>query len=134
MAMAKRELIPATPLSGLFTTVRKSCRSEVQSTSNRTKHHIHPRAREHLRGCSSLCGQLRSRNERTKMQSKYKLAERAVLMRLSAGLPGKNRTDKQLSQSVKSEHGLGEKSGPKKETKVDDCGTVIVPFGRVVFF
>lgn len=45
------------------------------------------------------------------MQNKYKLAERAVLMRLSAGLPGKNRTDKQLSQSVKSEHGLGEKSG-----------------------
>ena len=31
--------------------------------------------------------------------------------------------------------GLGELvSGPQKETKADDCGTVIVPFGRVVFF
>src|SRR5580704_19381802 len=51
------------------------------------------------------------------MQSKYKLAERAVLMRMSAGLPGKNRTDKGLSASVKSEHGLGQKSGRWIKTK-----------------
>lgn len=40
-----------------------------------------------------------------------RLAERAILMRMSAGLPGKNRKDKTLTQDVKSEHGLGEKSG-----------------------
>jgi hypothetical protein len=45
-----------------------------------------------------------------KMQ-KYKLAERAVLMRMSAGLPGKNRTDKKLTESVKANHSLGVKSG-----------------------
>jgi len=31
--------------------------------------------------------------------------------------------------------GLGElRTGPRKETKVDDVGVVLVPFGRVVFF
>lgn len=51
---------------------------------------------------------------------KYKLAERAILMRMSAGLPGKNRTDKALSASVKSEHGLGQKSGRWIKTKYPD--------------
>jgi hypothetical protein len=54
------------------------------------------------------------------MQTKYKLAERAVLMRLSAGLPGKNRTDKGLTETVKGEHGLGTKSGRWIKTKYPD--------------
>src|ERR1700749_835666 len=48
---------------------------------------------------------------------KYKLAERAILMRMSAGLPGKNRTDKSLSDTVKTEHSLGHKSGRWIKTK-----------------
>jgi hypothetical protein len=51
---------------------------------------------------------------------KYKLAERAILMRMSAGLPGKNRTDKALSASVKADHGLGVKSGRWIKTKYPD--------------
>ena len=54
------------------------------------------------------------------MQSQFKLAERAVLMRMSAGLPGKHRTDRQLSASVKSEHGLGQKSGRWIKAKYPD--------------
>lgn len=57
--------------------------------------------------------------ERTKMQ-KYKLAERAVLMRMSAGMPGKTRTDKILSDDVKQEHGLGKKSGRWVKSKYPD--------------
>lgn len=40
-----------------------------------------------------------------------KLADRACLMRLSVSLPGENRQDKPLTQSVKSEHNLGTKAG-----------------------
>lgn len=40
-----------------------------------------------------------------------KLAERAVLMRMSAGLPGKNRKDRTLTETVKSEKSLGSHSG-----------------------
>ncbi len=50
----------------------------------------------------------------------YKLAERAVLMRMSAGMPGKNRKDRKLSESVKSEHGLGQKSGAWVKTRFPD--------------
>lgn len=39
------------------------------------------------------------------------LAEKAVLMRLSIGLPGENRQDKPLSDAVKSEHRLGAAAG-----------------------
>lgn len=42
---------------------------------------------------------------------KYRLAERAVLMRLSAGLPGKTRTDKQVTEKVKDTENLGAHSG-----------------------
>lgn len=45
------------------------------------------------------------------MQSTVKLAERACLMRISISMPGKNRQDRQLSQTVKSEHKLGTDSG-----------------------
>lgn len=51
---------------------------------------------------------------------KYKLAERAILMRMSAGLPGKNRTDKGLTATVKGEHSLGAKSGRWIKTKYPD--------------
>lgn len=62
--------------------------------------------------CASLSNLMMGwKTKGQKVKSQYKLAERAVLMRMSAGLPGKNRTDKQLSASVKTEHGLGEKSG-----------------------
>lgn len=54
------------------------------------------------------------------MKTQYKMAERAVLMRMSAGLPGKARTDKGLSASVKSEHGLGQKAGRWIKTKYPD--------------
>lgn len=43
--------------------------------------------------------------------SQYKLAERAVLMRFSAGLPGKSRKDPRTTQEVKSDKGLGENAG-----------------------
>jgi hypothetical protein len=43
--------------------------------------------------------------------NQYKLAERAVLMRLSAGLPGKSRKDKNLTATVKTEHAMGGESG-----------------------
>lgn len=42
---------------------------------------------------------------------KAKLSERACLMRLSVGLPGKNRQDKVLTSEVKSEHQLGAQAG-----------------------
>lgn len=42
---------------------------------------------------------------------KVKLADRACLMRISVGLPGKNRQDKALTQEVKSEHQLGSEAG-----------------------
>lgn len=45
------------------------------------------------------------------MQNKYKLAERAVLMRLSISLPGEARQDPGLSEDVKKEHALGSGSG-----------------------
>lgn len=45
------------------------------------------------------------------MQNSYRLAERAVLMRLSAGLPGKNRTDKALTSKVKTQEAMGSHSG-----------------------
>lgn len=45
------------------------------------------------------------------MTSNYRLAERAVLMRLTAGLPGKSRKDRNLTENVKTEHGLGRTSG-----------------------
>lgn len=51
---------------------------------------------------------------------KYKLAERAILMRMSAGLPGKNRTDKGLSAEVKAAHSLGAKSGRWIKSKYPD--------------
>ena len=41
----------------------------------------------------------------------YKLAERAVLMRLSIGCPGEQRQDPELTSDVKSEHKLGAQSG-----------------------
>lgn len=40
-----------------------------------------------------------------------KLAEKAVLMRLSISLPGEARQDRQLSEAVKSEHALGADAG-----------------------
>lgn len=43
--------------------------------------------------------------------SDYKLGDRAVLMRLSMGLPGENRQDPGLTGAVKSEHGLGSQAG-----------------------
>lgn len=45
------------------------------------------------------------------MSSNGYLKERAILMRLSLGLPGQTRQDKDLSETVKSEHDLGEDSG-----------------------
>ena len=39
------------------------------------------------------------------------LGERAVLMRLSMGLPGESRRDDELSGTVKREHALGDKAG-----------------------
>lgn len=45
------------------------------------------------------------------MNSKVKLADAACLMRLSVGLPGKNRQDRALSQQVKAEHSLGQQAG-----------------------
>src|SRR6267142_1462705 len=45
------------------------------------------------------------------MTSTYRLAERAVLMRLTAVLPGKSRKDRNLTENVKTEHGLGRASG-----------------------
>lgn len=54
------------------------------------------------------------------MTTQYRLAERAVLMRLSAGLPGKNRTDKSLTEQVKGEHNLGKKSGNWVKKKYPD--------------
>jgi len=42
---------------------------------------------------------------------KYQLAERAILMRLACGMPGKARKDKNLTQTVKGEHALGTESG-----------------------
>lgn len=44
------------------------------------------------------------------MQS-YKLGERAVLMRFSAGLPGEQRKDVSLTSTVTSEHQLGAQAG-----------------------
>lgn len=41
----------------------------------------------------------------------YKLAERAVLMRLSIGCPGEQRQDPSLTSDVKAEHKLGAQSG-----------------------
>ena len=52
--------------------------------------------------------------------SKYKLSERACLMRLSVGLPGKNRQDKGLSETVKSEHALGRNAGRWVKQKYPD--------------
>ena len=40
-----------------------------------------------------------------------KLSQKAVLMQLSLGMPGKARKDKDLTESVKSQHGMGENSG-----------------------
>lgn len=62
--------------------------------------------------------------------SKYKLAERAILMRMSAGLPGNNRTDKKLSDSVKSEHSLGVKSGRWVKVKYPDWA--LAPLEKLV--
>lgn len=45
------------------------------------------------------------------MVQQYKLAERACLMRISIGLPGKARKDKALTEDVKSEHKLGQAAG-----------------------
>jgi hypothetical protein len=45
------------------------------------------------------------------MSSSFKLGERAVLMRLSVGLPGKSRKDKALTGDIQSEHQLGRESG-----------------------
>jgi hypothetical protein len=50
----------------------------------------------------------------------YKLAERAVLMRLSAGVPGKARKDRTLTESVKTEHGLGKQAGSWIKKKYPD--------------
>jgi len=60
----------------------------------------------------------------------YKLAERAVLMRMSAGVPGKSRKDRKLSESVKSEHGLGQKSGAWVKTRFPDWA--LEPIEKVV--
>jgi hypothetical protein len=63
-------------------------------------------------GRRNLSGDTAGINQKDrKMKSQYKLAERAVLMRLSIGLPGENRQDKPLTESVKGEHGLGAGSG-----------------------
>ena len=43
--------------------------------------------------------------------NQYKLAERAVLMRLSIGLPGEARQDSGLTDDVKREHALGSGAG-----------------------
>lgn len=45
------------------------------------------------------------------MNNSYKLAERAVLMRLSIGCPGEQRQDPGLTGEVKAEHKLGAQSG-----------------------
>lgn len=62
--------------------------------------------------------------------SSYKLSERAVLMRLSVGLPGKNRKDRNLSANVKQEHGLGQKSGSWVKNKFPDWA--LAPIEKVV--
>lgn len=41
----------------------------------------------------------------------YRLAERAVLMQVSMGMPGKSRKDGALTDAVKSEHSMGQQSG-----------------------
>lgn len=41
-------------------------------------------------------------------------------MRMSAGIPGKSRTDRQLSEQVKGEHGLGSKAGSWVKKKFPD--------------
>jgi len=43
--------------------------------------------------------------------NQFKLGERAVLMRLSVGLPGKSRKDKALTGDIQTEHALGRESG-----------------------
>jgi hypothetical protein len=60
----------------------------------------------------------------------YKLSERAVLMKLSAGLPGEARTDKSLSETVKGEHGLGAKSGRWLKVKYPEWA--LEPFKKLV--
>jgi hypothetical protein len=52
--------------------------------------------------------------------NKYRMSERAVLMRLSAGLPGKHRKDRALSEQVKGEHKLGAKAGGWIKNKYPD--------------
>lgn len=47
----------------------------------------------------------------------YKLAERAILMQLSTGMPGKDKTDDELSDEVKKEKHLGKQSGRWVKTK-----------------
>jgi len=64
------------------------------------------------------------------MTAQYRLAERAVLMRMSAGVPGKSRKDRKLSESVKSEHGLGQKSGAWVKTRFPDWA--LEPIEKVV--
>ena len=43
--------------------------------------------------------------------NQYKLAERAILMRLSISLPGEARQDPALTSDVKREHALGSGAG-----------------------
>jgi hypothetical protein len=69
------------------------------------KHHSAPWVTE------ALSNYAEGLTERTNKVSNYKLAERAVLMRLSCGLPGKSRKDRVLTESVKSEHSMGRESG-----------------------
>ncbi len=54
------------------------------------------------------------------MQNQYKLAERAVLMRMSAGMPGKHRKDRELSDQVKTDKGLGAHAGGWIKNKFPD--------------
>ncbi len=48
------------------------------------------------------------------------IGDKAILMRISAGLPGKNRKDRTLSESVKSEHNLGRNAGSWIKKKYPD--------------
>lgn len=48
------------------------------------------------------------------------IGDKAILMRISAGLPGKNRKDRVLSESVKSEHSLGKNAGSWIKKKYPD--------------
>jgi hypothetical protein len=62
--------------------------------------------------------------------TQYKLAQRAVLMRLTAGMPGKSRKDRNLTENVKSEHKLGKQSGAWIKSRFPDWA--LAPLEKLV--